>query len=550
MSMPINAQTLAIIILLLFALVFTFTIRRKLSLFTQVFAYFIVVFLGAALSLFLYSQANFVAPLRLYLDIKGAEFNYYATFSSMLLFTSCVTSLVIALFLQPHRWWHILLWLYMASLFLFLALDEYFQIHEAIYGWEEIYASVAVFTTLLMAIVFWRGYPRSQLIAWVIIIGGMGTAAAGGLGLEKFVAKACFQIIQPYSNCSSLPLLEEILEALGYGTAAVGMLFFAEQAFVRKRWDKLKVIVGGAWLGWILMSQFTYWLQPALENRFSATPVYANFADSQLILSGYHINREYVSPGEDFTISLYWRVGNHPSRQYGYTVNLVNPVTGESVLRYNTKIIDPTTDGWFVGTTHRTSLTLTVPEDVQTPISPNVVITLWRQQDDSSLVINPEETDRPVFGDASPIIAQLPIISAQREQAGNAQFEFANGARLVSYEINTTDAENITFTFQWSTTQAIPTELSQMLHIVHENGEDRLIFDQTPFQGVFPTTAWVQGMNEIVTWHLTLPAEAKSGTYTIYTGLYDASGARVSVADSNGSPIAENVIPIGEIHLD
>src|SRR5262245_52894446 len=122
--MPIDAQSLAIIILLLFALAFTFTIRRKLSLFSQSFAYFIVIFLGLALGLFLYSQAHFVAPLKLYLDIKGAEFNYYATFSSMLLFTVCVASIVIALFVQARRWWHILLWLYVAGLFLFLALDE------------------------------------------------------------------------------------------------------------------------------------------------------------------------------------------------------------------------------------------------------------------------------------------------------------------------------------------------------------------------------------------------------------------------------------------
>jgi hypothetical protein len=548
--MPLDAQTLAIIILLLFALVFTFTIRRKLSLFTQSFAYFIVVFLGAALGLFLYSQTNFVAPLRLYLDIKGAEFNYYAAFSSMLLFTSCVTSIIIALFLQPRRWWHILLWLYVASLFLFLALDEYFQIHELIYGWEEIYASFAIFTTLLMGVVFWRGYPRVQLIAWVIIVGGMGTAAAGGLGLEKFVAKACFQLIQPYSNCSSLPLLEEILESLGYGTAAVGMLLFAEQAFVRKRWDNLKMLVGASLIGWIFVTQFSYWLQPALEYRFLATPVYANFADSQMILNGYRINRESVAPSENFTISLYWWVQNPPSRQYGYTVNLIHPVTGESVLRENIKIIDPTTNGWFVGTIHRTLWTLTIPDDVETPISPNVVITLWRERDDSSLVMNPEETDRPLFGEGSPIIAQLPIVSAQSERGTDAQYEFANGAQLVNYAVDSEDRANITMTFQWSTTQAIPTELSQMLHLVHENGEDRLVFDQPPFQGLFPTTAWVRGMNETVTWQIALPADAKSGTYTIYTGLYDANGVRVDVTDSNGTPIADNAIPLGEIILE
>jgi len=156
-----------------------------------------------------------------------------------------------------------------------------------------------------------------------------------------------------------------------------------------------------------------------------------------------------------------------------------------------------------------------------------------------------------LFGAGSPIIARLPIISGQTTQAADAQFEFANGARLINYSVDSTDMENITLTFQWSTTQAIATELSQMLHLVHENGTDRLIFDQPPFQGTFPTMAWVTGMNEVDTWHITLPAdEITSGTYTIYTGLYDASGTRVGVTDSDGTPIAENVILIGEIHLD
>jgi hypothetical protein len=269
-----------------------------------------------------------------------------------------------------------------------------------------------------------------------------------------------------------------------------------------------------------------------------------------MILSGYRINCEAVAPGEDFKISLYWWVQNPPSRQYGYTVNLVHPITGESVLRHNTKIIDPTTNGWFVGTIHRTSLTLTIPDDVETPISPNVVITLWRERNDSSLVMNPDETDRPLFGEGSPIIAQLPIVSAQSEQGTDAQYEFANGAQLVSYAIDSEDSTNITMIFQWSTTQAIITELSQMLHFVHENGADRLVFDQPPFQGLFPTTAWVRRMNETVTWHIALPADAKSGTYTIYTGLYDANGVRVDVTDSNGAPIADNAIPLGEIILE
>jgi hypothetical protein len=548
--MSIDATIIASVILFIAALLFTLVIRSRVSLFSSIFAYTAILFIAASLFLFLYSRENIVGALRYYLDIKNAEFNHYATFSSTLLFTACITSIVIALFTQPRHWWHIGLWLYLASLFLFLSLDEYFQLHERWYGWKIYYISVATFSSFLLGIFVWWAYPRKQLLAYVTIIGGMGLAATGGLGLEKFVAKACFDLIEPYNNCVTLPLLEEILEALGYATAAVGMLLFAEQSFPSKQWHTLKRIVASGILVWAFICIFSYWIQPTFEKRFFATPVYANFADSQMLLQGYRINRQSVTAGESFTVDLYWHTGQVPSRQYGYTINLVHPATGESIYLENTKIIDPTTDGWFAGTTHRTSLTMTLPDDITTPVSAYLIVTLWREQGEGSLVINPEATDREQFGAGSPIIAHLPILSPASNAPDAAEYQFANGARLLDYTI-AQDEDNLTLTFNWSTTQAIDTTLSQMLHLVHENGEDRLIFDQPPFAGAFPTTAWVTGMNEVVTWHITLPREAVvSGTYTVYTGLYDVNGLRVNVTQSDGMPVPENAIPLGEITLE
>ena len=547
--MSIDATFIASALLFIAALLFTLIIRPRVTLFSSVFAYSAIVFIAASLFLFLYSRENITGALRYYLDIKNAEFNHFATFSSTMLFSACITSIVIAAFTKPRSWWYSGLWLYLAGLFLFLALDEYFQLHEGWYGWEERYMAVAVFSSLLFGAIIWKAYPRKQLLAYITIVGGMGLAATGGLGLEKFVAKACFDLIEPYNNCVTLPLLEEILEALGYTTAAVGILLFAEQSFPSKSWDNFRRIVALGIAAWLFVCIFAYWLQPALENRFFATPVYADFADRQLELQGYRINRQSLQPGDTFRVDLYWHTGQVPSRQYGYTINLVHPATGESIYLENTKIIDPTTDGWFAGTIHRTSLTMTLPNGIATPVSAYVIVTLWREQGEGSLVINPEATDRELFGAGSPIIAHLPILSAESEAPDAAEYEFANGARLLNYTV-TEDEDNLTLTFIWSTTQAIDTTLSQMLHLVHENGEDRLIFDQPPFAGAFPTTAWVTGMNEVDTWHITLPREdVVSGTYTIYTGLYDANGVRVTVSQ-NGTPVPENAIPLGEITLE
>jgi hypothetical protein len=365
------------------------------------------------------------------------------------------------------------------------------------------------------------------------------------------VAKACFDIITPYSNCSSLPLLEEILEALGYTTAAVGMLLFAEQSFPNKQWNSLKWVEIMAVSAWLLICISSYWLQPSFENRFFATPVYANFADSQMILVGYRINREFVTSGDAFTVDLYWRTERIPSHQYGYTINLVNPATGETIVRENTKIIDPTTDAWFTGTTHRTSLTLAVPNDIETPVSPYVIVTLWRLRDDSSIVINPEATDRGVFGEGSPIITELPILSAKPDSSDNGIYNFANGARLLDYTVTVEDDGTVSLSFQWSTTEIIDANLSQMLHIVNVDTAEQFVFDQPPFERAFPTTAWVKDMNEVDTWHIVLSRDAMaSGNYIIYTGLYDANGVRVAVTANDGTSVPNNTLAIGEISIE
>ena len=545
--MSFDVVILAYIILIVTAIFFTFTIRRSLSKFSQGVAYFVLIFLALELFLFQYTQTNFTGPTRLYFDIKNAEFNYDATFASMLLFASFVISTIIAI---THRiWWQILVWLYIASLFLFLAFDEYFQIHESFYSWEYVYSAVAAITSLVLLGIFWKFYPRKQLIAWVAIIGGMGLAAVGGIGLEKYVADACLGIIES-QTCRSLPLMEEILEGLGYGTSVVGMLLFAEQSIASKRWNRFKPLTILSLIAWVIVCIYAYWLHPIVAHRLFATPVYADFADSQMVLIGYRLDKDYTHPEDTFNITMYWRSDIVPSHPYGYTINLVHPTTGESLVLDNKKIVNTPTHTWFSGTTHRISRTVHIPEDIDTPVNPLILITVWREESNGYRTINPGETDTERFGEGSPIIAELPIISNESAKNETALYNFDNGAQLLSYTVDSDEADEIELTFEWSTTERIPVDLSQMLHLVHENGEDRLVFDQPPFQYAFSTTSWIPNMNETTTWHIDIPDDAPSGTYTIQTGLYDTQGVRVGASNLDGNAITDNIISLGEIVIE
>src|SRR5262245_41131725 len=106
--MFLNGATIAFVLLLAAALLFTLIIRRQLSHFSQTIAYGVLLLIAIAVALHLYSQANFVGPIRAYFDVSGSEFNSYTTLTSLLLCLGATISAIAALFVTPHKWWHIL----------------------------------------------------------------------------------------------------------------------------------------------------------------------------------------------------------------------------------------------------------------------------------------------------------------------------------------------------------------------------------------------------------------------------------------------------------
>ena len=80
-----------------------------------------------------------------------------------------------------------------------------------------------------------------------------------------------------------------------------------------------------------------------------------------------------------------------------------------------------------------------------------------------------------------------------------------------------------------------------------DGGGEILIFDQTPFDDIFPSSTWVSSMSEIDTITLEVADDANAGTYTLYTGLYDAiTGERIAI---NNDTAVNNLVPIAEITL-
>jgi hypothetical protein len=151
----------------------------------------------------------------------------------------------------------------------------------------------------------------------------------------------------------------------------------------------------------------------------------------------------------------------------------------------------------------------------------------------------------PTFNGA-PILQDLSILSSHKANVPNSDsYIFDKGAKLEGYTFSQANNQ-IEMNFYWSSTSStIEMDLSQIMHLIHENGDDYFIFDRHPFSGAFPTNAWIKGMLEVDNWQIDIPDDAAEGKYTLYTGLYYTELAqRIPVKEGNS---INDLIPIAEI---
>jgi hypothetical protein len=95
--------------------------------------------------------------------------------------------------------------------------------------------------------------------------------------------------------------------------------------------------------------------------------------------------------------------------------------------------------------------------------------------------------------------------------------------------------DSLTLRFHWQAQDWIVTGYTVFVHLVgpRPGGTQALVAqtDKQPLDGFLPTSVWAPGQRIVDSFTLTLPPNAPSGDYTIYTGFYDlATGARLPVA--------------------
>jgi hypothetical protein len=95
----------------------------------------------------------------------------------------------------------------------------------------------------------------------------------------------------------------------------------------------------------------------------------------------------------------------------------------------------------------------------------------------------------------------------------------------------------------WLAAQPIGESYTLFVHLTDANGRLVAQQDAVPFDGQFPTWAWLPGQKVVTTHHLVLPADA-GGPYTLTLGMYRYPSLERLPATQDGAPQSDGLITL------
>ncbi len=271
------------------------------------------------------------------------EKNVNSTFSSMLLFSTALPAVLIGihLFRQRKRWVTAAYWVALGLIFLFMAFDEYFLIHERLPSWHLLYA---IFGGTLVAITVLNAwfFDRQNLRFYVLIFLALAATGIGGIGFDLPGSPIPFGYVFRIT-------IEEFLELIGSSLTLFVTLSYLYQHGSSAAWRlsaRAVPVLNVIWLVGVVF--WTFWPLSWLEVANAAEATTINFLDGDLSFMAYRIETD-TEPDGYLKISEYWRPNAELSATYAHALKLIDPETRAIISQTNIPMHPdlPPTEGWI-----------------------------------------------------------------------------------------------------------------------------------------------------------------------------------------------------------
>ena len=476
------------------------------------------------------------------------EWNIPATFAAVQLAAVGGVALLTAWYAKAQaalmRWY----WLGIGLVFLFLAVDEYLALHEAIPDWELRYIAMGAAVVAATLAAAWRS-ARPMWIWHASLLIGLALSVAGAMWVNALPIPCGNMGFLRFEGCLEFYFLEESLEFLGIWLTLIALLGQWSSALpaTPTRVERLLYALPAlAFLAILLNS-----LAPQLEIRLRAQPASVEFSPG-IHLRGYHIEHS----AQTTKLRLYFVARHADFIAKGLSIHLVDQASGES-LASRDEWADRQHGFWLFGPDYapvfRQTLQLDIPPDAPANRSLWLVLSLWRWQDGEFLRQRVVASDQQLLDDRQVVLGELALPRVALAQPPSIVAAFDNGFSLTGVDLpdRARAGETLSLPFAWRSDNDGLEDHVQFLHFVHDESGEWWGFDQQPLGPRLPTRLWYKGLADSETWSVPLPADLPPGRYSVYTGLYRALDAvRLKVTKADGAPWLDNRVALGRLLVE
>ena len=479
------------------------------------------------------------------------EWNIPSTLASTQLALVGCAALITVWLANGRRIWLRLYLLGIGLLFLFLARDEYANLHEFIANWISLYGALGTAVVMItLAVALYS--PRRMRIWHFCLLVGLAMSALGALVIEQFPREACGSMGPlPLDGCLYRYNFEEPLEFLGIWLALVAMLgHFSDVSPAPK--PRVRYVLYTLPALWILLLFQSEAILPTVPFVADGQPAAVEF-EPDIFLHGSRIERKN---NYRLHLHLYFSPSQWDFNGLGYSIHLVDQTSSDSIAgrdQYFNHQIEFLLGPGYVPV-YRQWMELEIPLAATANRALWIVLTVWRERRNGEYVRQKViASDHQLLDDTQVVLDELVLPAASNAAPPTVPLAlFDSGFMLDAVDIpaRAQPGETLTIPFTWHSSSDGSDDLVQFLHFGHEASGAWWVYDQQPLGPRLPTRLWYNGLVDTETWNVPLPADLAPGRYAIFTGLYRQSDLeRVPASDTDGMPFLDARVPLGSLTI-
>ncbi len=327
------------------------------------------------------------------------EYNIPSTLASTQLALVGSLALGAAWLLRERTTWQSLYLAAAGIIFLFMALDEYYALHEQIQNWKRYYLALGAMLVVTALLVAMRS-PRRAWIWYFCFAIGLAIAGSGAVFIELLPVSCGAMGILHLEGCINFALWEESLEFLGVWLAMLAILGIFTDALPtpKTRIRHLLIVAPVVWLLSLALNS----LIPQLESQLLAQPAAIEY-EMSVRLRGYQIDS---AAGQ---VRLYIASKRGKLEGLGYTLDLLDPESGE-VLASHSQRAAPHSRYWML----EPGALLLYPQwsQLELPALPPpprafwLVLTLWHTAAETRAPLPVLSSDHQLLSDTEVLLAE------------------------------------------------------------------------------------------------------------------------------------------------